>query len=375
MRPFELLPLPAPAEYDPSEKEKDYFYKNFVKPLIPDMIQLMDTGLHIDENAVEELRKTIDSVLLSVEKRLAENPLIIKFQQAQLPAAQRAWAEAATQSVRTYDYYLKPFNSKDVIHRTWVINYYLEKQEYYKDTQEKWTVADLKKYNANKKDSFLKKLIEGEVTAENNYAQKAMRKLAKYKAELWNRPRYEKAAQPVVLAPFNPASNVQVKQLFHWLGIEPLEHSKKTGEASWGRRQLEEIQKITTDKDQLDILEAFIDFSYSAIIKNNFLKAFDAFTIDGVLHGNIRLFGAKSFRPTSNSPNLLNAPSTGSIYAKPLKKCFIASEKFIVLAADLNGLEDRVIANLSGDENKQAVFLENLDGHSLASTYYFKERL
>ena len=150
MRPFELLPLPAPAEYDPSEKEKDYFYKNFVKPLIPDMIQLMDTGLHIDENAVEELRKTIDSVLLSVEKRLAENPLIIKFQQAQLPAAQRAWAEAATQSVRTYDYYLKPFNSKDVIHRTWVINYYLEKQEYYKDTQEKWTVADLKKYNANK---------------------------------------------------------------------------------------------------------------------------------------------------------------------------------------------------------------------------------
>jgi len=34
--------------------------------------------------------------------------------------------------------------------------------------------------------------------------------------------------------------------------------------------------------------------------------------------------------------------------------------------------EDRVIANLSKDSNKIAVFSENIDGHSLGATYYFK---
>ena len=111
--------------------------------------------------------------------------------------------------------------------------------------------------------------------------------------------------------------------------------------------------------------------SYGAIIRNNFIKAFDTYTIDGVLHGNIKLFGAKSFRNTSNSPNLLNAPSTNSIYAKPLKRCFRASDGRIIYSADLSALEDRVIANVSGDVNKCNVFLEGLDGHSLNACGYF----
>ena len=68
-------------------------------------------------------------------------------------------------------------------------------------------------------------------------------------------------------------------------------------------------------------------------------------------------------------------PSTGSIYAKPLKKCFIAEEDYVVWSIDFAALEDRVIANLSKDTNKIAVFTEGIDGHSLGATYYFKKEV
>jgi DNA polymerase-1 len=72
---------------------------------------------------------------------------------------------------------------------------------------------------------------------------------------------------------------------------------------------------------------------------------------------------------------LLNAPSSKSIYAKPLKRCFKAKEDFVIYTADLSALEDRVISNLSGDVNKCNVFKEGLDGHSLNACGYYSEEI
>ena len=73
--------------------------------------------------------------------------------------------------------------------------------------------------------------------------------------------------------------------------------------------------------------------------------------------------------------NLLNLPSTGSIYAKPVKKCLVSKPGWIIYQVDLAALEDRVIANLSRDENKCSIFLDDVDGHCLNSYYYFKEEI
>lgn len=375
MRPFEFLPQPMPAAYDPAEKDPDFFYKNFMKPFIKDMIDMMDVGMFIDQQAVEQLRITIDDVLQTVEDRLEASPIIKKYQNSRLPAAQKAHAEAATQALRTLDYYLKEYNPSNIQHRTWLVNHFLDSIGKSKDKTESWTVSALKKYNVFLQNSFIERIIYKKLTPDHPHVEAAMLDLAKYKLDLWNRPRLEKAETPVDPEPFNAGSSKQKKELMEMLGFPVLATSKDTGEASWGREQLEELQAMGQLPEIDNVLQALIDHSYSAIIKNNFLKAFDSFTIDGVLHGNIRLFGAKSCRNTSNSPNLLNMPSTRSIYAEPLKRCFTAPEGFVIYAIDLSALEDRVIANLSGDVNKQNVFLQNLDGHSLNACGYFPEQV
>jgi hypothetical protein len=375
MRPYELLPLPFPCDYDPGP---EYFYMNFVSPLISDMITMMDTGLYVDDKAVESLRETITTVLENVDAVLLRNKTIQKYQLLRIKKAQKSHYAKCTEKTRKLEYYLKEYDDKSKTDRSFVVNRYLTEINRIEDLRDDWTVKNLKQYNVFKNDKFLSGLLNKTYNKHSEYIKIGMIDLATYKAELWNRPRYDKGNSTAPVDAFNPGSPQQKQELFAMLNIAPLAHSDTTGDGSWGREYIEELKKQTPDdrKELHEILQMLIDHSYGGIIRNNFLKAFDTFTIDGVMHGNVRLFGAKSFRPTSNSPNLLNAPSTKSIYAKPLKKCFVPpSDDYLVYAIDLNALEDRVIGNLSGDENKCSVFLEGIDGHSLNSCDYYKEEV
>lgn len=132
--------------------------------------------------------------------------------------------------------------------------------------------------------------------------------------------------------------------------------------------------------EQAKILKALIGVAEVSIILSTFIESFINNSVlkgDGIwyLHGNFNLGGTKSGRLSSSAPNLQNIPSTGSRYAKHIKKCFMARYGMIMAGADFSSLEDKISALTTKDPNKIKVYTDGYDGHCLRAFYYFKNRL
>jgi DNA polymerase-1 len=134
----------------------------------------------------------------------------------------------------------------------------------------------------------------------------------------------------------------------------------------------EAIQKAKILKDLIElnkvskILDSFIpNFLYKTIPKED--KVY--------LHGNYNLGGTLSGRFSSSKPNMQQIPSTGSVYAKPIKKCFQAPSGYLLVSADSASLEDRISALTTKDPNKLRVYTDGYDGHCLRAYFYWKDKM
>jgi DNA polymerase I-like protein with 3'-5' exonuclease and polymerase domains len=375
--PWEQLPAGKPWEEEYAEA---HFYHYTAKWLIKDTVRIMMNGLPISLPKVRALEEVLVSNLKEVEKGLANNPAILRFSEMRYEKLIEAYKKTQKSKMRTPNYYIKEFNSKNVTHRCFFMDVFAAKvgmespEEKLPKGCSKWSAKLIKTFT--KKYPPLKALLDHTILPTNPTAIEAIKLLAKVSAEEYNLSYQAQIKDPDLKKPvFNPGSPQQKQKLFEMLGCYSDKISKKTGDSSWDREQVEHLNKTTVDEDIIAVTQCLIDHSFSAIVKNNFIAAFYRYTLEGVLYGGYTLLGAKSGRYTSSKPNMLNTPSTKSVFAKPVKACFIAPKGFIVAAIDYAALEDRVMGNLSGDVNKKGVFLEGLDGHSLSATYYFPERV
>jgi DNA polymerase I-like protein with 3'-5' exonuclease and polymerase domains len=357
-----------------------HFYDNTAKHLIKDTVRVMDNGLHIDLDKVVELEAVLVDQLGEVDKELASNALINAYLVKRFSSQVKAYIKDRKSKMKTPAQYLVPFKHNDMVHRSYFMEEYATLQGWGLPDDKlptgvgKWSATLVKKYAKTNK--LLQMLLAGTLPQNTAVISIAMNKLAKDKAKMYNEKYVEQTKDPSVPFPkFNPASPKQKQELFTMLGIVSDAVSKDTGLPSWDRAQVERVNEETTDADVKQFTQCFIDHSFAAIIKNNFIEAFYNYSVDDRLYGQYKLIGAKSGRYTSSNPNMLNMPSTKSRFAKPVKKCFTASEGTIILTADYNALEDRVIASLSKDDNKCAIFLDKLDGHSVNAIGYFADKI
>lgn len=179
---------------------------------------------------------------------------------------------------------------------------------------------------------------------------------------------------------FNPNSNPQMsKFLYEECGL-PVIDKTKSGQPSVGGKTLKKLLHQTSEPEVIEILETLIAFAEVSIILSTFVTAFVENSVkkaDGVywLHGSFNLGGTVSGRLSSSQPNLQNIPSTGSTYAKHIKRCFKAPPGWLYVGVDFASLEDRVSALTTKDPQKLKVYTDGYDGHCLRAYAYFPHRM
>lgn len=178
---------------------------------------------------------------------------------------------------------------------------------------------------------------------------------------------------------FNPNSNPQLQELLYDIMGLPVVDYTDTKLPATGSDTMEKLIHHTANPKYKDILSNLIKYAKVEKILSSFIPAFEEAPLaeDGThyLFGNFNLGGTVSGRLSSSNPNMQNLPSSKSPYAKVIKKCFKASDRWILIGLDFSSLEDKISALTTKDPNKLKVYTDGYDGHSLRAFAYFGEEM
>src|ERR1051326_7456315 len=127
-----------------------------------------------------------------------------------------------------------------------------------------------------------------------------------------------------------------------------------------------------TDKEALldhaghPVIDALLEYSTLSTALN-YLTSYPQFIRDGRIRGQFKQAGTVTGRLSSSEPNLQNIPRRGDL-GKRIRKLFIAEPGNQLVVADLDQLEHRILAALSGEQKLIDAFVNGEDIHQRTAT-------
>jgi DNA polymerase I-like protein with 3'-5' exonuclease and polymerase domains len=117
-----------------------------------------------------------------------------------------------------------------------------------------------------------------------------------------------------------------------------------------------------------ELVGAVLDYRTHDTVLTSFLEPYDALVRygDGRVRPTVYTLGARTGRMSCVRPNCQNVPRTGGV-----RGCIIADPGHVLVSADFAGIELRVAAALSGDENLRRMIADEVDIHWLIARQVF----
>lgn len=161
---------------------------------------------------------------------------------------------------------------------------------------------------------------------------------------------------------FNPRSHVHVEKVLRARGWEPTEFTK-SGRAKIDEPVLEAIQRQFPE--MAGICELEIVNKRLGTLAEGEQALIKAAGTDGIIRGKINPMGAPTSRAAHFGPNLAQVPSPKKPWGERFRELFIVPPGWVLVGADMDGLEGRGLAHYLAAFDHGAYFdvLTNGDPH------------
>jgi len=160
---------------------------------------------------------------------------------------------------------------------------------------------------------------------------------------------------------FNPDSPKHKQQLLFsgkregGLGLKPTKYTEK-GSASVDEEALRNLES------KHPVVPLLIDWAETKKTKSTYVDGLLTKLHKGSLHPSFHLHRTATGRLSSSNPNLQNIPRDSSV-----RGLFVANPGYVLLVADYDQIELRVMCMFSGDKKMSEFFLNNEDIHAGAA--------
>jgi DNA polymerase-1 len=170
--------------------------------------------------------------------------------------------------------------------------------------------------------------------------------------------------------PFGIGSPKQLGEvLFERMGLKSGKKSSKTG--AWAT-DVTELERLSADG--VEIAGKVLEWRQNSKLKSTYTDALQAQINPATdrVHTNYALAATSTGRLSSNDPNLQNIPIRTEL-GRRIRHAFVAAPGHVLMAADYNQIELRLVAHIADVPELKAVYSAGGDVHALTAQEVFGE--